>query len=129
MPIAVASGVVLECLHGNSFCGLANSAWAWLHVAASSVLTILVIWHIRLHWNNASNWYKRYRQHHSRGFKYAGISFLATVLTGLPSIPIWLLHGHAGFGGLHGKIGFICAFFMLGHVIRHREWYSRNTHK
>lgn len=127
MPIVVSSSILLESLHGNPFCGLDNVVWTWLHVVTSSILLVLVVWHIQLNWKNASEWYHRLKKHHSKGFKGMAISFLLTFFTGLISIPVWLSHGHAGIGGLHGKIGFICAFFMLGHIINHWKWYSNNT--
>ena len=125
MPIAVASGVVLECLHGGPLCGLGNRVWTWLHILFSSALLLLVVWHVALHWKRMGNWYNGYRQHRSKGFKWMAASFLLMALTGISSVPFWMLHGHAGVGGVHGKIGLVCACFMLGHLIRHRRWYFR----
>lgn len=123
MPVALASGIVLECLHGGPLWSKDNAVWTWLHVAFSSALLLLVVWHVALHWKSVGNWYKRYRQHRSRGFRWMAASFLLIVLTGISSVPFWMLHGHAGVGGVHGKIELVCAFFMLEHLVRHRRWY------
>lgn len=124
-PLVIASGILLECLHGNAFCGLDNDVWTWLHVTTSSFLSVLVVWHIQLNWRETSGWYRRFKKHRSKEFKYLAIFFLFTSLTGLISIPVWLSHGHAGIGGLHGKIGFIAAVFVLGHIKRHWKWYLK----
>lgn len=124
-PLVIASGILLECLHGNAFCGLDNAVWTWLHVTTSSLLFVLVVWHIQLNWKGIGGWLQHFKNHRSKGFKCLAVFFLLTSLTGLNSIPVWLSHGHAGIGGLHGKIGFIAAVFMLGHIKRHWKWYLK----
>lgn len=125
-PIVVSNCILQEYLNGNSFCYLDNSIWTWLHVAISSVMLILTVWHVFLNWKNMSEWYLRIKKHRSKGFKCMAFSFPLTMLTGLLSIPVWLSHGHTGIGGLHGKIGFFFLFFVLLHIIKHRKWYSGN---
>lgn len=121
MPVAVASGVLLEWLHGCPFCGIGNAVWTWLHVVMSGTLLVLVLWHVHLNWHHAGRWYRRFREHRSMGFKCMAVFFLLAALTGLVSVPLWLSHGHSGIGGLHGKIGYVWALFALGHTIRHRK--------
>ena len=107
LPIDLASGILLECLHGKPFCGVNHATWVWLHIILSLALLLLVIWHIRLNWNHVGNWYQRYRKHHAKGFKLTIITFLFTIATGIVTAPIWIFHGHAGIGGVHGKIGHV----------------------
>ncbi|MGN0033586.1 MAG: DUF4405 domain-containing protein [Candidatus Limimorpha sp.] len=123
-PVVLASGIVLECLHGSPFLGLGNAFWVWLHIAASSVLAALVVWHIYLNWRGVNHWRERFNKHRSKGFKAMFVFFMLAIVTGLVAIPLWLSHGHIGIGGVHGKIGFIAAFFVLLHIVRHRRWYS-----
>lgn len=123
MVIVVASGIVLECIHGKEFMGIGNHTLKWTHIIMSIALIALAWWHVRLNWNSAGNWAKRFASHRSRGFQLTAILFLATALTGLVSIAIWLTHGHTVFGGVHGMIGFVCALFVLSHIIGHRKWF------
>lgn len=127
MPFVLASGVLLECLHGGSFCRLDNTCWVSLHIVLSMLLSLFVLWHVRLNWGNVCNWYMRLARHRSRGFRFTFIIFLLAVLTGLLSIASWLCYGHTPLGGWHGKIGLVCTFFMFGHTVRHRRWYSKGS--
>ena len=53
------------------------------------------------------------------------IFFMLTATTGLIATPQWLLHGHCGTGGVHGKIGFAAAFFIFLHIAKHWRWYMQ----
>lgn len=86
----------------------------------------LTAWHVWLNWNSVDKWYHRFRQHKSKEFKWTACTFLLTALSGLVAVPVWFLHGHTGIGGVHGKIGFVCAAFMLGHIVRRWNWYRHN---
>lgn len=129
MPLVIASSILQECLHGNAFCGLDNVVWTWLHVIVCFVFVMLIVWHVQLNWGGADCWdvrvwYSRFRKHHSKGFKITTVICLLTAITGLIAVPVWLLHGHSGFGGWHGKIGFLCLIMTLIHVIHHWKWYK-----
>ena len=125
-PLALASGILLEHLHGASLHGIGNAVFTWLHIIASTLTTGLVMWHIWLNWHGVSLWYDRLRKHHSKGIKCTAMFFTLTVITGLIAVPLWLSHGHCGIGGLHGKLGYIAAFFTFLHIVKHWKWYSRN---
>lgn len=123
-PVVLASGIMLEVLHGQPFHGIPAAVWAWLHIVLCCLLTGAVLWHVRLNWQGVGNWCRRFRTHRSPGLKLTASFFLLTVCSGVAAVPLWLQHGHFGFIGWHGKIGFAAAFFILVHILRHRRWYT-----
>lgn len=123
-PAVLASGTVLECVHCEPFCGVGNAWWTWLHVVLSFAMTAMVAWHVRLNWQGAGRWLRRFRAHRSPQLKATVVLYLLTSVTGALIVPLWLHSGHTGFGGLHGKIGFASAFCILLHIVRRRRWYS-----
>ena len=125
-PIVLASGIMLECLHGASFRGIGNAVFTWLHIISSTVLTGFVVWHLLLNWNGISQWLDRFKRHHSKRTKCTAVFFALTVVTGLIAAPLWLTHGHCGIGGVHGKFGYIAAVFISLHIVKHWKWYSHN---
>lgn len=125
-PIVLASGIMLEHLHGAPFRGIGNAVFTWLHIIASTIMTGLVVWHLWLNWHGISKWYDRFKRHHSKAVKSMAMFFTLTVATGLIAVPLWLTHGHCGIGGLHGKFGYIAAVFTFLHIVKHWKWYSRN---
>ena len=64
-------------------------------------------------------------------FNFWVIIHLVAVLamTGLASIPQWLIHGHSPIGGVHGKIGFLFILIAIIHTIRHRKWFKGTKNK
>lgn len=129
LPIVVASGILLECLHGKPFCGIGCAAWTSLHAIAAILLLALIVWHVKLNWKNVGDWYNRFRQHHAKGFKCTIVVFLLTAATGLVCFPQWLIHGHTGIGGVHGKIGFVFAVLILWHIKQHWQWFAGKSRK
>lgn len=123
-PVEVSGGILLENLHGQPFCGLDMAVWTWWHVLLSIAMVVLVVWHLWLNWNKVGQWYKRLKKHRSKTFQCTAVIFLLTVLTGVAAFTFWLSHGHTGLGGIHGKIGFVCAFLLLWHIVGHRKWYA-----
>lgn len=123
-PIVLASGILLESLHGQAFLGFGNPFWTWLHILLSSFLTALVVWHVHLNWHMPTHWGHRFRKHRSSGLKATIISYILTIASGLFVTPQWICSGHLGIGGVHGKIGFAAAFCILLHITRYRRWYS-----
>lgn len=123
MPVSLTTGILLECLHGEPFGGVCNSVWVWGHVVASLGMMVLVVWHVRLNWGAEGGWVRRLRKHRSGMLRGVFIFFLLSLLTGLAAVPQWLEYGHSGVGGLHGKIAFVGAFFMLWHLKKHGKWY------
>ena len=123
-PVVLASGILLESLHGESFLGIGNTYWTWLHITASLIMTVLVVWHVQLNWQGVNTWYRRFKTHRSAGFRATAVFFFLTVVSGAIVLPLWLHCGHAGMGGLHGKIGFASAVCILLHIMKHRRWYA-----
>ena len=122
--IALASGIVLECLHGEPWLGISCEVFTWLHIIACVCFMVLTLWHLWLHWRKVSEWWQRIVSHHSPGFKLTALFFLLTFLTGLVCIPLWIRCGHVGIGGWHGKLGFIAIILLLPHIKRHWYWYA-----
>lgn len=128
-PIVLASGILLEYLHGKSFCGIENALWTWLHIIVSSAMTSLVVWHLLLNWQGVNKWHSRFKTHQSAGLKFTTIIYVLTIGSGIIVFPLWLHSGHIGIGGLHGKIGFVSALCILLHILKHRRWYYNTRPK
>ena len=124
MPLAVLGGVLLENLHGEAFCGLANPVWVWVHVALAAGAVSLALWHLYLSWKGVANWVRMFGHHRSWAFKLLFIFFFATLLTGLCALPFWLTHGHFGLGGVHGKLGIAFAWFAVVHIVQRTKWFQ-----
>lgn len=122
-PAVLASGILQEYLHGRPFHGIGNTFLTWLHIIVSSVMTVLVVWHVFLNWQGVNKWYRRFKTHRSPGLKSTVITFLLTIVSGMTVVPLWLHDGHIGLGEWHGKIGFVSSFCIILHIIRHRRWY------
>lgn len=122
-PLSIGSGIALEVAHGQALCGLPNSILTWVHLLFAAVLTALVIWHLYLNWKGVKTWGKRFRQHHSGVFKVMAVMMAVTTVTGIVATVLWLVDGHGGIGGIHGKLGYVSALFMALHLIHHRRWY------
>lgn len=129
MPIVTANAIMLECSHGEAFCGMENTIWTWLHIISSTLLLGLTIWHIHLNWNRPKTWVQRFKTHHSIETKSTVISFLLTILTGIIAIAFWMTHGHTGVGGIHGKLGLFAVACMAYHILQRRAWYARRFRK
>lgn len=123
-PTVLASGLLLEYLHGSPYRGIPNTLWTWLHIIVSAVMALLVAWHVLLHWPRVNQWYRRFSTHRPAGLKYTALSYLLTIVTGVIVVPFWLHDGHLGLGGLHGKIGFVAACCILRHVLFKRRMKS-----
>lgn len=122
--IVLASGILLECLHGSPLPGIECSVFTLIHIVLCVCYMVLVLWHILLHWRKLGEWWNKIVRHHSIGFKLTALFFLLTFLTGLVCVPMWISCGHTGLGGWHGKFGFIAILLLLPHIKRHRYWYS-----
>lgn len=122
--IVLASGILLECLHGSSLHGIECSVFTLIHIVLGVCFMGLVLWHLWLHWRKLGEWWNRIVRHHSIGFKLTALFFFLTFLTGLVCVPMWISCGHTGLGGWHGKLGFIAIFLLLPHIMHHWYWYS-----
>ena len=125
-PFVLSSGIVLEHLHGEHFCGIENTLWVYMHIAISCLMTCLVVWHVWLNWQKVNKWYIRLMTHRSQGLKIIFFLYLMTTISGIITMPLWLHCGHIGIGGVHGKIGFMSALCILLHIIKHRKWFYCN---
>lgn len=124
-PLAVSSGILLEFLHGGAFSGISFNTWVYAHVLVSLMCMILISIHLRLHWGKLSEWNKKLHSLRSRNTKWLTVFALLVVVSGIIATLHWLSDGHSGIGGLHGKIGWILAIFMIIHLFKKGKWYIR----
>lgn len=125
LPV-LASSVILEASHGNPVFHLPFNFWVILHIIAVTVMSCLVIWHLRLNWGKVTEWKRKFSSKASRVSKTLCILIAATSLTGLAAIPQWLLHGHSTLGGVHGKIGFLFLIIAIFHTHHHGKWFTKS---
>lgn len=125
LPV-LASSVILEASHGNPVFHLPFNFWACLHIIAATIMSGLVTWHLKLNWGKVMEWKRRFSFQASKASKVLSMLIAATSLTGLISIPQWLLHGHSIIGGVHGKIGFLFIIIAISHTFRHRKWFKKS---
>lgn len=128
-PAVLATSIILEASHGESVLGLKFNFWVIIHLVAVLAMTGLVCWHLRMNWGKISGWAKKFTGKASGASKALAILIAFTALTGLASIPQWLIHGHSPIGGVHGKIGFLFILIAIIHTIRHRKWFNGTKNK
>ncbi|MGN1264382.1 MAG: hypothetical protein ACI4UL_01055 [Muribaculaceae bacterium] len=76
-----------------------------------------------------SKWRTRLKQHRSKVLKCTAVLMALTIVIGLMAFPQWLLHGHTGIGGIHGKFGYLAAIFVILHIATHWRWYIKKRKK
>lgn len=120
------SSILLECLHGEPFCGVSFPVWLWIHVVLGLLCLIAVIHHVYLHWGTMWHWMRMMSHAHSKLTRCLAWCFLLTVITGMVvAISICQGAGHTAIGGLHGKIGILVLLLMVFHLLKHKSWFSR----
>ncbi|MDO4929907.1 MAG: 4Fe-4S binding protein [Bacteroidales bacterium] len=122
--LATASSIQLECLHGQAFCGIANAVWVWIHVFVCVCFLTLSAHHLHLHLRarrHAAN--KRGHGRRVTSTRLLAAAFLVVLLTGLVAVGHFVGGGHTTIGGVHGKLGFVALFLLIGHVCRRRHWF------
>ena len=125
LPAVVGSSLVLEFRPEAAWLGLGAGIWVGLHAVVSLSMAALAVWHLRLHWGCFGEWCSRLRRHPAAMMRWLFGLLLLTCATGVVSLPLWMVHGHHGFGGLHGKLGMACGVLMLVHLVQRRRWYGR----
>lgn len=89
----------------------------WIHVFVASIFTILVFFHIALHFKWC-NWFARIAKLKSWVTKILWWLFLITVLSGVIAFAMWCVNNsHSHLGAIHGKIGFVMLAIAVGHTI------------
>lgn len=125
-PAVLATSIILEASHGESVLGLKFNVWVIIHLVTVLAMTGLVCWHLRMNWGKISGWVKKFAGKASGASKALAILIALTALTGLASVPQWLIHGHSPIGEVHGKIGFLFILIAIIHTIRHRKWFRKS---
>lgn len=117
--LTLASGIQLEATSGRY-------AWSvWLHIALGTVLPILSLYHIYLHYKKG-NWFARFAKNRNKTTRILWWVFQLTVLTGIAAVFIWIGgDGHTPLGGVHGKIGFLMVIIAIIHVSLHKHKHKR----
>lgn len=123
MPLAVATGIILEVSGGDAFYGIENHYLVNTHIILSFSLALLVLWHLYLHWGWIVNWAGKFTNIVRKPTKWLTVLLALAVLSGIVAMSQWFLHGHSGIGSIHGKIGFMGGFLMIMHVLKRRKWY------
>lgn len=125
-PAVLATSIILEASHGESVLDLNFNVWVIIHLVTVLAMTGLVWWHLRMNWGKISGWVKKFAGKASGVSKALAILIALTILTGLASVPQWLIQGHSPIGSIHGKIGFLFILVCLIHTIRHRKWFIKS---
>lgn len=123
LPCVVVSSLWLEFEQSSLGQASSRALSTWLHVVLTALLMLCVSIHLWLHWGHVRRWWGRMRNSSVKRPRGLSLFVFLTLLTGVASVPQWLVHGHTGLGGVHGKIGLIAGCLMLVHALKHRKWY------
>lgn len=124
-PLALITGILIECLQGAPLWGVGCVLITWLHIVSAMLMAVFVVWHLFLNWRSVSEWWMRLKKHRSKVLKCTAITMAMTIVMGFVAFPQWLLHGHTGIGGFHGKFGYLAAIFSILHIAAHWSWYTK----
>lgn len=96
----------------------------WFHVVSAVIFSAFVIYHIYLHFRGG-NWFAKFSKLKSKVTRVLWWLFLITSVSGIAVFLMWLIHPvHTGFGGVHGKIGFIMLAVAIGHTLKRRKFFA-----
>jgi len=114
----------------DTFWGLHYFDWSGIHKTSSIVLTLLMAYHILLHWK----WYKNvlFKKLFSKNRQVLLLSiiFIVAFLTGFSP---WILQLRVGTNSIrtslleiHDKIGIVLIVFLVLHVSKRFKWFKNN---
>lgn len=121
VPLSVAmlaSAVQLEATGGR------DRAWVWVHIFLGIVITVWCGWHLWLHFHG--RWRGLMSRQTRPKVKFMTVFLALSAVTGLAVTPEWYLSNlHTGFGGFHGKLGFIFLFLAITHGLHYKRFYFK----
>lgn len=108
----LASGVQLEVTSGSSI------AWVWIHIILGAMFSVLIVWHLQLHFK-WSGWLKKLKRQRFANTRWLAVAGVLTLLTGLIATAGWIVSPeHSKIGAVHGKLGFLLAGLAIWHTAK-----------
>lgn len=110
--LILASAIQLEAT------GSRGVAPVWIHVAVAAVFSLLVLWHVFLHFKR-SNWFAKFQKLKKPATRILWYLYCLMLVLGIAAFIHWITScHHSPLGGIHGKIGFIMIAFAIGHTVK-----------
>ena len=112
----------------ETYWGFYYSGWSWIHKASALAVTLLMTYHVLLHWK----WYKNVQLKKlppkNRQVIMLSVIFVVALLTGF--IP-WILQlsnttdfTHRFLLEIHDKTGIVLIVFLVLHVSKRLKWFK-----
>lgn len=123
-----ASSIQMEVCGGEGLWVASFSAWMYFHCTLGTLMLLLVIGHLYLHFGK-SNWLTKVKGL-KRQTKWLCIIF--TILLAISVVlfaRIIVLTAHSSIGAVHGKIGFLFLLFCIGHTAKRWKWIKNQIFK
>lgn len=114
----------------DSFLGLTYSGWSWIHKISTVVLSLLMTYHILLHWKWYKNVLLKKLPAKNRQVLILSAIFSIAFLTGF--IPWFLQLGddtdftRKFILEIHDKTGLILIIFLVLHLTKRFKWFKSN---
>jgi len=123
--LVLASSILVEAIHGESFLDMPNVFWVALHAVTGLVMAVLVFMHLHLNWNKVSAWLTRFKKCPNKATKALFVLSIVSFLSGFAAIFTFFTSGHGPIGGIHGKLALVFLIVGFGHLIKRIKWYIK----
>lgn len=131
MPVALLvllSSIQMEACGGKGLLGLPFSTWMYLHCIFGTLMFVLVIEHLYLHFGK-SNWLTKVKGLKRQTKRLCTIFAILFAISVVVFVRIIVLTAHSPIGAVHGKIGFLFMLFCIGHTAKRWKWVKKQILK
>ncbi len=123
--LTLASSLQMEICGGEGVGSLSFLLMMCLHCFVGSMMLILIILHLYLHFGT-QNWFSKIKCLKSVPTKCLCVVFSAMIVLSIMA----LLHVlpqmvHTTVGAVHGKVGFLFLLLCIGHCLKRRKFFAR----
>lgn len=126
--LMLASSIQMETCRGEGLWGFSFSTMMYLHCILGTLMLILVVTHLYLHFGN-KNWSTKVKGL-KRQTKWLCVIFaIQFFISIIAFIRIMILTAHSPIGAVHGKIGFLFLFLCITHTAKRWKWVKRQVFK
>lgn len=121
--VVTVSSIQMEISGGNDFLGIPFVAIVLIHVFFSSMMLVLVFYHLYLHFGN-KRWKEKISKLRSPVSRMLVWIALLTAISSLIALFHWIVAPeHSLVGAIHGKIGFLFLIISIGHIVKRIKWF------
>lgn len=118
------SSVQMEVCGGKGLWVLSFSTWMYLHCILGTLMFILVVEHLYLHFGK-TKWSSKFKGLKEQTKWLCAIFSILFIFSVIAFVRIIVLTTHSPIGAVHGKIGFLFLLFCIGHTIKRWKWMKK----